>query len=131
MSDTAAPHRQSPSTAQSARRTRTRRAARRLALPRPQLLHGLGTDPHGPWRLCVRINRPDVPTIYPPVAEGWYFTVHALSPPDSRHKPLQVGGAVLAFGTTLALLTVLRRRGDPRRASARAALCRTRVSRAG
>ncbi|MGW2628895.1 glycosyltransferase 87 family protein [Streptomyces chattanoogensis] len=72
--------------------------------------------------LCVRINRPAVPTIYPPVAEGWYFTVHVLSPPDSRHKPLQVGGAVLAFGTTLALLTVGRRRGDPRRAPARAAL---------
>ncbi|MFG2961455.1 glycosyltransferase 87 family protein [Streptomyces sp. NPDC048291] len=72
--------------------------------------------------LCVRINRPTVPTIYPPVAEGWYLAVHTLSPPDSRHKPLQVGGAVLAFGTTLVLLRVLRRRGDPRRAPARAAL---------
>ncbi|MEU1178382.1 glycosyltransferase 87 family protein [Streptomyces sp. NPDC005820] len=72
--------------------------------------------------VCVRINRPTVPTIYPPVAEGWYLAVHTLSPPDSRHKPLQVGGAVLAFGTTLALLRVLRRRGDPRRAPARAAL---------
>ncbi|MFF3905846.1 glycosyltransferase family 87 protein [Streptomyces sp. NPDC001848] len=72
--------------------------------------------------LCVRINRPTVPTIYPPVAEGWFLAVHALSPPGSRHKPLQVGGAVLAFGTTLALLAVLRRRGDPRRAPARAAL---------
>ncbi|MGV9247824.1 glycosyltransferase family 87 protein [Streptomyces sp. NPDC003710] len=72
--------------------------------------------------LCVRINRPTVPTIYPPVAEVWFFTVHVLSPPDSRHKPLQVGGAVLAIGTTLALLFVLRRRGDPARAPARAAL---------
>ncbi|MFC8145620.1 glycosyltransferase 87 family protein [Streptomyces paradoxus] len=72
--------------------------------------------------LCVRINRPTVPTIYPPVAEGWYFAVHAVSPPDSRHKALQVGGAVLAFGTTAALLAVLRRRGDPHRAPARAAL---------
>ncbi|WP_438306044.1 glycosyltransferase family 87 protein [Streptomyces sp. HUAS TT11] len=72
--------------------------------------------------LCVRINRPTVPTIYPPVAEGWFFGVHALSPSGSRHKPLQVGGAVLAFGTTLALLAVGRRRGDPRRAPARAAL---------
>ncbi|MFF5475056.1 glycosyltransferase 87 family protein [Streptomyces achromogenes] len=72
--------------------------------------------------LCVRINRPTVPTIYPPVAEGWYLAVHAVSPPGSRHKPLQAGGAVLAFGTTLALLAVLRRRGDPRRAPARAAL---------
>lgn len=72
--------------------------------------------------LCVRINRPTVPTIYPPVAEGWYLAVHTLSPPDSRHKPLQAGGAVLAFSTTLALLRVLRRRGDPRRAPARVAL---------
>ncbi|MGV9563613.1 glycosyltransferase family 87 protein [Streptomyces sp. NPDC003480] len=72
--------------------------------------------------LCVRINRPTVPTLYPPVAEGWFFTVHALSPPDSRHKPLQAGGAILAFGTTVALLTVLRRRGDPHRAAARTAL---------
>ncbi|GHE12593.1 glycosyltransferase 87 family protein [Streptomyces alanosinicus] len=72
--------------------------------------------------LCVRINRPTVPTIYPPVAEGWFLAVHALSPPGSRHKPIQIGGAVLAFGTTLALLTVVRRRGDPQRAPARAAL---------
>ncbi|MFI9645808.1 glycosyltransferase 87 family protein [Streptomyces sp. NPDC052040] len=72
--------------------------------------------------LCVRINRPTVPTIYPPVAEGWFLAVHAVSPADSRHKPLQIGGAALAFGTTLALLPVLRRRGDPQRAPARAAL---------
>ncbi|MEU4091552.1 glycosyltransferase 87 family protein [Streptomyces sp. NPDC026673] len=72
--------------------------------------------------LCTRINRPAVPTIYPPVAEGWFATVHVLSPSDSRHKPLQVGGAVLAFGTAVALLAVLRRRGEPRRAPARTAL---------
>lgn len=72
--------------------------------------------------LCVRINRPAVPTIYPPVAEGWFLAVHVLSPPGSRHKPLQIGGAALAFATTVALLRVLRRRGDPRRAPGRAAL---------
>jgi len=72
--------------------------------------------------LCVRINRPTVPTIYPPVAEGWFVGVHGLSPSGSRHKPLQAGGVVLAFGTTLALLAVGRRRGDPSRAPARAAL---------
>ncbi|MFE6685815.1 glycosyltransferase family 87 protein [Streptomyces sp. NPDC057743] len=72
--------------------------------------------------LCTRINRPTVPTIYPPLAEGWFLAVHALSPPDSRHKPFQVGGATLAFGTTLALLAVARRRGDPSRAPARVAL---------
>ncbi|MGN5381255.1 glycosyltransferase 87 family protein [Streptomyces lasalocidi] len=63
-----------------------------------------------------------MPTIYPPVAEGWFLAVHTLSPPGTRHKPLQVGGAVLVFGTTIALLAVLRRRGDPQRAPARAAL---------
>ncbi|WP_307718538.1 glycosyltransferase 87 family protein [Streptomyces acidiscabies] len=62
-----------------------------------------------PGDLCVRINRPTVPTIYPPVAEAWYLAVHTVSPPDSRHKPLQIGGALLAFGTTLALLKFLRR----------------------
>ncbi|SNT06221.1 glycosyltransferase 87 family protein [Actinacidiphila glaucinigra] len=72
--------------------------------------------------LCTRINRPTVPTIYPPVAEAWFVTVHVLSPPGSRHKPLQAGGAVLAFGTTATLLAVLRRRGDPRQAPARTAL---------
>ncbi|MFK0292891.1 glycosyltransferase family 87 protein [Streptomyces sp. NPDC090442] len=77
---------------------------------------------HTDTGLCARINRPTVPTIYPPVAEGWYLAVHELSPTGSRHKPLQIGGAVLAFATTLALLAVLRRRGDPRTAASRAAL---------
>jgi hypothetical protein len=80
---------------------------------------GLTRTDHGQ---CTRINRPGVPTIYPPVAEGWFFAVHLLSPPDSRHKPFQVGGAVLAVGTTAALLAVGRRRGDPDRAAGRAAL---------
>jgi hypothetical protein len=80
---------------------------------------GLGRAPDG---LCVRINRPTVPTIYPPVAEAWFFVVHVLSPPGSRHKPLQIGGAVLMLATTVALLRVLRRRGDPQQAPGRAAL---------
>jgi hypothetical protein len=89
--------------------------------PTRQACKGWGLT-HTSSGLCVRINRPTVPTIYPPVAEGWYLAVHTLSPPDSRHKPLQVGGAALAFATTLALLRVLRRRGDPQWAPARAAL---------
>ncbi|MFJ3305272.1 glycosyltransferase 87 family protein [Streptomyces sp. NPDC086549] len=89
--------------------------------PTQEACEGWGLT-HTGGGLCVRINRPTVPTIYPPVAEGWYFAVHVLSPPDSRHKPLQIGGAALSFGTTLALLRVLRRRGDPERAPARAAL---------
>ncbi|QDY75645.1 glycosyltransferase family 87 protein [Streptomyces qinzhouensis] len=69
--------------------------------------------PSGQLR-CTRINRPAVPTIYPPVAEGYFLLVHSLSPDGSRHKPLQIGGAVIALGTTAALLLVLRRRGDVR-----------------
>ncbi|MDJ0340875.1 glycosyltransferase family 87 protein [Streptomyces sp. H10-C2] len=71
--------------------------------------------PVGP--VCTRINRPSVNTIYPPVAEGWFLAVHALSPDGARHKPTQIAGAALAVGTTVALLLVLRRRGDPRRAA--------------
>ncbi|WP_443047912.1 glycosyltransferase family 87 protein [Streptomyces sp. H39-S7] len=66
---------------------------------------------------CTLMNRPGVNTIYPPVAEGWFLAVHALSPDGARHKPTQIAGALLAVGTTAALLLVLRRRGDPRRAA--------------
>jgi hypothetical protein len=68
--------------------------------------------------VCTRINRPSVHTIYPPVAEGWFLAVHTFSPSGARHKPMQVGGALLAVATTGALLLALRRRrGDPRRAA--------------
>ncbi len=66
---------------------------------------------------CTRLNRPAVHTIYPPVAEGYFFLVHALSPDGARHKPLQTGGALLSVAVTGALLLVLRRRGDPRDAA--------------
>ncbi|MET7619391.1 glycosyltransferase 87 family protein [Streptomyces sp. NPDC005408] len=67
---------------------------------------------------CTLINRPQVHTIYPPVAEGYFLLVHTLAPDGSRHKALQTGGALLSVGTTAALLLVLRRRGgDPRRAA--------------
>ncbi|MFI8824793.1 glycosyltransferase 87 family protein [Streptomyces sp. NPDC053431] len=66
---------------------------------------------------CTRINRPAVHTIYPPVAEGWFLLVHALSPDGVRHKGLQAGAAVLSLAVTGLLLGVLRRRGDPRRAA--------------
>ncbi|SEE07996.1 glycosyltransferase family 87 protein [Streptomyces sp. TLI_105] len=66
---------------------------------------------------CTRINRPAVHTIYPPVAEGWFLLVHALSPEGVRHKGLQAGSAFLALAVSGLLLGVLRRRGDPRRAA--------------
>ncbi|MFE2326147.1 glycosyltransferase family 87 protein [Streptomyces sp. NPDC059385] len=67
--------------------------------------------------VCTRINRPRVHTIYPPAGELYFLLVHALSPEGVRHKALQAGGAVLAVTTTLALLRILRRRGDPRTAA--------------
>ncbi|WP_431032121.1 glycosyltransferase 87 family protein [Streptomyces sp. P6-2-1] len=60
---------------------------------------------------CTRMNRPRQHTIYPPVAEAYFATVHAVSPQHARHKPLQTGGVLLATGTTLLLLRALRRAG--------------------
>ncbi|GAA3373979.1 glycosyltransferase 87 family protein [Streptomyces racemochromogenes] len=67
--------------------------------------------------VCTRINRPGVHTVYPPAGELYFLLVHALSPDAVRHKALQTGGALLAVTTTLVLLRVLRRRGDPRTAA--------------
>ncbi|MDF2258191.1 glycosyltransferase 87 family protein [Streptomyces ferralitis] len=94
-------------------------AAPQLARLRDPWLFPSGTGCQGwdlhqaPTGVCTHINRPTVHTIYPPVAEGWYLGVHAVSPAGSRHKPFQIAGAVLAVATTGALLLVLRRRGDP------------------
>ncbi|QFY08992.1 DUF2029 domain-containing protein [Nonomuraea phyllanthi] len=57
---------------------------------------------------CTRINRPSVHTIYPPLAEAYFWLVDRISPPGARHVPLQTGGALLAAGTVIVLL---RRRG--------------------
>ncbi|WSR66487.1 glycosyltransferase 87 family protein [Streptomyces sp. NBC_01198] len=66
---------------------------------------------------CTRINRPQVHTIYPPASELYFLLVHAVAPAHARHKAFQVGGAVLAVATTVALLLILRRSGDPRAAA--------------
>ncbi|MFF4622215.1 hypothetical protein [Nonomuraea jabiensis] len=57
---------------------------------------------------CTRINRPTVPTIYPPVAQGYFLLVHWLSPGGARHKVLQLGGWLMAV---LALLALCRQAG--------------------
>ncbi|MDX3106554.1 glycosyltransferase family 87 protein [Nonomuraea angiospora] len=63
---------------------------------------------------CTRINRPGVHTIYPPLAEAYFLLVHGLSPEGARHKPLQVGGALLACATSAVLLIALSRRPGTR-----------------
>jgi hypothetical protein len=69
---------------------------------------------------CTRLNHPTSPTIYPPVAQAWFRLVHELTAPlgpDGGGAPsLQVAAALLALAGTGALLLVLRRHGDPRRA---------------
>ncbi len=74
-------------------------------------------------RHCTRINRPAVHTIYPPVAEAYFLAVDRLSPTGARHKPLQIGAALISVGITGALLLILRRRGDDLRRAAYWAWC--------
>jgi hypothetical protein len=64
---------------------------------------------------CTLINRPAVHTIYPPVAEGYFVAVHALSPKNARTQPIQIAAAVMAVATTVLLILGLSRLGrDPR-----------------
>jgi hypothetical protein len=64
---------------------------------------------------CTLINRPTVPTIYPPVAQGAFVAARVFGPGPCR--PYQIFGAALALAVTLLLLYGLRRLGrDPRRA---------------
>jgi Glycosyltransferase family 87 len=79
-------------------------SAGRAARPGPALAPG-----------CTRINRPTVPTIYPPVAEAYFAGVDELSPPASGSTPIQAAAALFAVATTVLLLRGLRSLGrDPR-----------------
>lgn len=71
---------------------------------------------------CTRINRPAVPTIYPPLAQAWFAAVGLLGPDDGRHATWQVAGLATEV-VALALLPVaLGRWGGDRRWSALYAL---------
>jgi hypothetical protein len=61
---------------------------------------------------CTRINRPTVPTIYPPVAEAYFLGVHYLPDASDSTTPIQAttaGVAVLITGLLLFGLRRLRR----------------------
>ena len=78
--------------------------------PSPQECAAIGK--HVP---CTRINRPGVPTIYPPGAQLWFRLAHGLLPAGSRDLGYEVLGLVLALATGLLVVAVLRRTGrDPR-----------------
>ena len=65
---------------------------------------------------CTLINRPDVSTIYPPVAEAVFAAVVGLSPPRAGPRPMQLTAAAAAFLLTLLLWYMLSTLNhDPRR----------------
>jgi hypothetical protein len=67
---------------------------------------------------CTMINRPTVPTIYPPVAEAYFLAVYEASPAGSGTTPMQAAAAVCAILITVLLLYALRWLGrDVRRAA--------------
>ncbi|MGD0603323.1 MAG: glycosyltransferase 87 family protein [Streptosporangiaceae bacterium] len=58
---------------------------------------------------CTRINRPTVPTIYPPVAEAYFLGVHYLPSASNSSTPIQASTALVAVLITVMLLFGLRR----------------------
>ena len=72
---------------------------------RAELFRRAADDPRTP------INRPRVPTIYPPVAEAWFTAVAAVTPWSAGTLGLQVGSALLAAAVAVALAALARRAG--------------------
>ena len=69
-----------------------------------------GSDPG-----CTIINRPDVRTIYPPVAQLWFLAGHSLGASELRDLGWQLVSLVADLATVLLLWRLLLARGrDPR-----------------
>jgi hypothetical protein len=80
---------------------------------------------------CTKINRPKVPTVYPPVAEAYFFAVQLVAPAGDSTAPIQAAAAVCALAVTLILLFGLRRLGKNPRLAALWAWCPTVALEAG
>ncbi len=80
---------------------------------------------------CTRINRPTVPTIYPPVAEAYFLGVHYLHPADDSSTPIQATTALVAVLITVLLLFGLARLGRDVRMAALWSWCPTVALEAG
>ncbi|WP_168928737.1 glycosyltransferase family 87 protein [Sinomonas albida] len=63
--------------------------------------------------LCTAINRPQVPTAYPPVAEGYFLLVRLLLPSNAAWLAFQAAGLALAAAVALVLVRLMRREGRP------------------
>ena len=72
---------------------------------------------------CTAINRPTVPTIYPPVAEAYFLGVHYLPGGSDSSTPIQASTALVAVLVTVLLLLGLRRLGRDVRTAALWAWC--------
>ena len=71
---------------------------------------------------CTRINRANVRTIYPPLAQAWFAGVYRLAGIDARHKAWQVAGLATDMGVVALLPLVLAAWGRDRRWTALYAL---------
>jgi hypothetical protein len=80
---------------------------------------------------CTRINRPTVPTIYPPVAEAYFLGVHYLPGGSDSAKPIQATTALAAMLITVLLLFALGRLGRDIRMAALWSWCPTVALEAG
>jgi hypothetical protein len=80
---------------------------------------------------CTKMNRPPVPTVYPPVAEAYFFAVQTAAPADNSTTPVQAAAAAFAVAVTLILLFGLRKLGKDPRLAALWAWCPTVALEAG
>jgi hypothetical protein len=80
---------------------------------------------------CTLINRPAVPTIYPPVAEAYFFGVHYLPSGNDSTTPIQATTALVAVLTTVLLMFGLGRLGRDVRMAALWSWCPTVALEAG
>jgi len=80
---------------------------------------------------CTKINRPTVPTIYPPVAEAYFLGVHYLPTASDSSTPIQATTALAAVLITVLLMFGLGRLGRDVRMSALWSWCPTVVLEAG
>jgi Glycosyltransferase family 87 len=80
---------------------------------------------------CTKLNRPRVPTVYPPVAEAYFLAVQLAAPADNSTTPMQAAAAAFAVLIMLILLFGLRRLGKDPRLAALWAWCPTVALEAG
>jgi alpha-1,2-mannosyltransferase len=63
--------------------------------------------------LCTAINRPHVPTIYPPGAEIYFFAVRAAVADTVGYLPFQLGGLLTSTAVALMLIRILAKANGP------------------